>query len=49
VERALNELGGIQSINVNLAEKKVTVDYNESKVTTEAIKNAIEEIGYDVE
>jgi copper chaperone len=49
VERTLNELGGVQSINVNLADKKVSVGYDDSKVTLHAIKNAIEDIGYDVE
>jgi copper chaperone CopZ len=49
VERALNELGSIQSINVDLGEKKVTVEYDENKVTIDAIKNTIEDIGYDVE
>jgi copper chaperone CopZ len=49
VERALNELDGIQSTNVDLGEKKVTVDYDVNKVTADAIKNAIEDIGYDVE
>jgi copper chaperone CopZ len=49
VERALNELEGIQSININLADKKVSVGYDDNKVTLHAIKNAIEDIGYDVE
>jgi copper chaperone len=49
VERALNELDGIQSIDVNLSEKKVAVDYDEGKVTAHTVKNAIEDVGYDVE
>jgi copper chaperone CopZ len=49
VERALNELEGIQAIKVDLSEKKVSVDYDEGRVTTHAIKNAIEDVGYDVE
>jgi copper chaperone len=49
VERALDELTGIQSRSVDLSEKTVSVAYDENKISTEAIKNAIEDIGYDVE
>ncbi|GKU76133.1 copper ion binding protein [Paenibacillus sp. L3-i20] len=46
VEKALGEIG--VSGKVDLAGKKVSVDYEESKVTIEAIKAAIEDQGYDV-
>jgi copper chaperone len=49
VERALDELTGIQSRSVDLEEKTVLVAYDEAKISTEDIKNAIEDIGYDVE
>ncbi|MDQ6421362.1 copper ion binding protein [Paenibacillus sp. LHD-117] len=46
VEKAVGGLGA--SGQVNLAEKKVTVEYDESKVSLDAIKAAIEDQGYDV-
>jgi copper chaperone CopZ len=49
VERALNELDGIQETNVDLGSKQVIVNYDANKVTADGIKTAIEDIGYDVE
>lgn len=46
VEGALEEIGA--SGKVNLAEKTVQVEYDESKLSLESIKEAIEEQGYDV-
>lgn len=46
VEKALTGIGA--SGSVDLAGGKVAVQYDESKVTLEAIKEAIEEQGYDV-
>ncbi|MBH5320181.1 heavy-metal-associated domain-containing protein [Paenibacillus sp. GSMTC-2017] len=46
VEKALGEIG--VSGKVDLANKKVAVEYDESKVTVDAIKAAIEDQGYDV-
>ena len=46
VETAVSSVGA--SGKVNLAEKKVTVEYDESKVSLDAIKAAIEDQGYDV-
>ncbi|MGZ0051081.1 copper ion binding protein [Brevibacillus gelatini] len=46
VEKTLKELGA--EGKVNLAAKTVEVSYNESTLTLEAIKEAIEEQGYDV-
>ncbi|MDU0206215.1 MULTISPECIES: copper ion binding protein [Paenibacillus] len=46
VEKAMKELGA--EGKVNLAGKLVEVVYDESKLTVEAIKEAIEEQGYDV-
>jgi copper chaperone CopZ len=45
----LNELNGVQSINVYLVGKRVTVGFDEKKVITDDIIKAIEDIGYDVE
>lgn len=46
VEKAMKELGA--EGKVNLAGKLVEVEYDESKLSVEAIKEAIEEQGYDV-
>ncbi|WP_410771082.1 copper chaperone CopZ [Fontibacillus sp. BL9] len=46
VEGALKELGA--TAKVDLSAKSVAVSYDESKLTVEAIKEAIEEQGYDV-
>lgn len=46
IEKALTEKGA--SGKVDLASKKVSVEYDESKLSLDAIKEAIEEQGYDV-
>ncbi|MGO4108339.1 cation transporter [Paenibacillus sp. YAF4_2] len=46
VEKAITGAGA--SGSVDLAAGKVTVQYDDKKVTLEAIKGAIEEQGYDV-
>lgn len=46
VEKAVGSAGA--SGKVDLASKKVTVQYDESKVTLDAVKAAIEDQGYDV-
>ncbi|WP_110943266.1 copper chaperone CopZ [Virgibacillus senegalensis] len=49
VEGALKNLDGVSSAEVNLESGNVNVAYDESKVTLDAMKDAIEEQGYDVE
>ncbi|WP_435923702.1 copper chaperone CopZ [Paenibacillus sp. DYY-L-2] len=46
IEGALKELGA--SAKVDLAANNVSVTYDEGKLTVEAIKEAIEDQGYDV-
>ncbi|MED0706269.1 copper chaperone CopZ [Aneurinibacillus aneurinilyticus] len=46
VEGALEEIGAAGK--VNLAEKTVQVEYDESKLSLDSIKEAIEEQGYDI-
>jgi copper chaperone len=48
VEGALNDLDGVSNVEVDLATGKVSVSYDESKVTLEAMHEAVEEQGYDV-
>lgn len=46
VDRAINKLEGIQSVNVNIATNKATIIYDEEKVKIEKIKEAIKKAGY---
>jgi len=46
VEKAVADAGAVGK--VDLANKKVTVDFDETKVTIEAVKAAIEDQGYDI-
>jgi len=49
VEGALKELDGVTNSEVNLETGKVEVTYDESKVSVDTMKDAVEEQGYDVE
>ena len=46
VEKALKEIGAKGS--VDLASKRVTVEYDEASVSLDKIREAIEDQGYDV-
>ncbi|MFB1098244.1 copper chaperone CopZ [Terribacillus sp. JSM ZJ617] len=48
VKGALGELEGIQGVDVDLASGKVDVVYDDTLVTKEDMKEAIEEQGYEV-
>jgi copper chaperone len=48
IEKALKELGGVESINVDLKGGKVTVSYNDTAIDLVKVKNVIEDAGYDV-
>ncbi|BCJ88360.1 hypothetical protein skT53_33450 [Effusibacillus dendaii] len=48
MEKSLNELNGVASVNVDLENKSVKVEYDASKVKVDAMKAAIEDAGYDV-
>ena len=48
IKKAVNELTGIGSVNVDLEKGIVTVEFNNSLVTLTKIKHIIEEEGYDV-
>lgn len=49
VEGSLATLQGINEVKVDLGAAQVAVTFDASQVTVEAIKEAIEEQGYDVE
>lgn len=48
IENGVGELEGIHSVNVSLEKGLVDVSFDNSKVTLENIKEAIEEEGYVV-
>ncbi|MNI85029.1 Copper chaperone CopZ [compost metagenome] len=48
VEKALGKLEGVGTVKVELTDKKVSVDYEEGRVSVDALKTAIEDQGYDV-
>jgi copper chaperone len=48
IEGALNQLEGVRSAEVSVDERTVAVEYDESAVDLDAIKDAIIEQGYDL-
>ncbi|UOE74850.1 copper chaperone CopZ [Parageobacillus thermoglucosidasius] len=48
VTNALQELEGVNRVEVHLGKGTVDVDYDETKVSLDQLKEAIEEQGYDV-
>lgn len=48
VETNVGALAGVQQVNVDLAEGKVVVAFDESAVTVDQIKETIDEQGFDV-
>jgi len=48
VEGALKELDGVSNVDVNLDTGKVDVKYDEAKVSADAMREAVEDQGYDV-
>ncbi|HWO96267.1 MAG TPA: copper chaperone CopZ [Bacillus sp. (in: firmicutes)] len=48
IEGSVGELNGVSKVAVNLSEGKVDVEFDESKVSLEQIKETIDDQGYDV-
>ncbi|MFT8737116.1 MAG: cation transporter [Zymomonas mobilis] len=48
IENGLNQFDGISAVSASLKNKAVTIDYNPEKVTEEALRKEIEDLGYDV-
>jgi len=48
VEGSVGKLNGVASVKVSLENKSVDVEYNADEVTLEAIKETIDDQGYDV-
>jgi copper chaperone len=48
IEGSVGELNGVQKVTVHLAEGKVDVEFDASKVSLKQIKETIDDQGYDV-
>jgi len=48
VKKAVSALDGVDSVSVDLAGRKVCVEYDPAKVNIDSIAAAIEDQGYDV-
>ena len=48
IKKAVGGLKGVYEVRVDLAGKKVTVDYDPAQVNITAVREAIEDQGYDV-
>jgi copper chaperone len=48
VKNAVGILNGVESVSVDLPNKKVTVEFDSERVSIETIKDTIEDQGYDV-
>jgi Cu+-exporting ATPase len=48
VEKALQEVEGVTSVNVNLATEKAAVEYNPSRTGLDDFKKAVEDAGYGI-
>lgn len=49
VEKAVNALDGVERALVDLSEETLTMEYDESKVSFDTLKNAVDEAGYGLE
>jgi copper chaperone len=48
IEGAVKTMAGVDSVDVDVQAKSVTVDFDPDKVTLEAVEAAVQEEGYDV-
>lgn len=49
ITMSLQELDGINKIDIDIKEKKVNVEYSEDAISENKLKEAIEDAGYDIE
>ncbi len=49
VEKSINTLEGIQNATVNFATEKLTVEFDENKITIDDIINSVQKVGYNAE
>jgi len=48
IEKGLKQLAGVESVNVNLALERATVEYDEKAVAREQIDQVVQKLGYEV-
>lgn len=48
IKTSVGALDGVENVDVDLAGKKVTVEYNPEKVQAQNIKDTIEDQGYEI-
>ena len=48
IEKAVGAMSGVDTVDVDVAEKTVTVDFDADAVTLEAIETTMAEEGYEV-
>lgn len=48
IETSVGELNGVSTVNVNLDQGDVTVEFDETKTSLAQIKETIEDQGYDI-
>ncbi|WP_163102444.1 copper chaperone CopZ [Peribacillus alkalitolerans] len=49
IEGSVGKLDGVKTVEVNLGEAKVNVEFDAAVVTLETIKETIDDQGYDVQ
>ena len=48
IEGVLSKVSGVESVNVLFNASKAKVDFDETKVTANLLKETVERLGYDV-
>lgn len=48
IEGAVGQLGGVAVVAVDITEQTVAIDFDPDVVSLDAIKGAIDEVGYEV-
>lgn len=48
IKKAVGILDGVDNVNIDLKAKTVTIEYDSGKVDVKAIKDTIQDQGYDV-
>lgn len=49
VRKAIESLPGVKDVNVNLASNSALIEYDESKISPDQIKEAVVAAGYDMD
>ena len=49
ITMALKDIEGVSNVDINLTDKNVSIEYNETSVSVNQLIEAIEEAGYEIE